>query len=137
MKTLPSILLTALCLAAMGASALADIQAPPMTGMGPTRKLGRGLSNLLWGFSELPYQIATVNDQEGNSAAAGYGVVKGLGRSLFRFGVGWYEILTFPAPCYKGSYRPPYQNYVPWAHGGFQEFPPELGFETRYYYTAP
>ena len=135
MKPLPSIFLAAVCLLTFGAIASADIQAPPMTGMGPTRKLGRGLSNLLYGITELPVTIAKINDQEGNSAALGYGVVKGLGRSLFRFGVGWYEIVTFPAPCYKSSYRPPYRSNIPWIQGGYEEFPPELGFESRYEYS--
>ena len=137
MKFLPSILLTAACIAALGTSAFADIQSPNMTGMGPTRKLGRGISNVLFGFTELPCTIATMNDQDGNSTTCGYGVVKGLGRSLFRFGVGWYEIFTFPAPCYKGSYRAPYASKVPWIQGGYEEFPPELGWESRYHYCAP
>ena len=127
-------LLTILLAVAFGAAAYADIQSPPMTDMGPTRKLGRGLANMLFGFSELPYTVATINDRQGNGAAWGYGVVKGFGRSLFRFGVGWYEILTFPAPCYKSSYRPPYPSNIPWTQGGYEEFPPELGFETRYEY---
>ena len=108
-----------------------------MTGMGPTRKLGRGLSNMLFGFTELPYTIATMNDREGNSTTAAYGVVKGLGRSLFRFGVGWYETVTFAVPCYKSSYRAPYHSNVPWVQGGYQEFPPELGWESRYSYCVP
>ena len=130
-------LLTILLAVAFGAAAYADIQSPPMVDMGPTRKLGRGLSNLLYGMTELPYTMNRINETEGNSAAFGYGVVKGLGRSLFRFGVGWYEILTFPAPCYKSSYRPPYPSTIPWTQGGYTEFPPELGFESRYDYCTP
>jgi putative exosortase-associated protein (TIGR04073 family) len=127
-------LLTILLAVAFGAAAYADIQAPPMTDMGPTRKLGRGLSNVLWGFSELPNTMCQINDTQGNSAAWGYGVVKGLGRSFFRFGVGWYEILTFPAPCYKNSYRPAYPANTPWALNTYKEFPPELGWESRFDY---
>ena len=52
----------------------ADIQDPPSNDYGPTRKLGRGLSNLVFGIAELPATIAKVNAREGNSAAAGYGV---------------------------------------------------------------
>ena len=130
-------LLTILLAVAFGAAAYADIQAPPMTDMGPTRKLGRGLSNVLFGITELPCTMDKINCTEGNSAAFGYGVVKGIGRTLFRFGVGWYEIISFPAPCYKSSYRPPYQSNVPWVQGGYEEFPPELGFESRYDYCVP
>jgi putative exosortase-associated protein (TIGR04073 family) len=128
-------LLTILLAVAFGAVAYADIQAPPMTDMGPTRKLGRGLSNMLFGFNELPATIVKVNKKEGNSAI-GYGVTKGLGRSLFRFGIGWYEIITFAAPCYKSSYRPPYRSNIPWINGGFEEFPPELGWNSAYDYTG-
>ena len=135
MKSLPSLLIAVASLAAFGGAAYADIQAPPTVDMGPTRKLGRGISNALWGFTELPYTMASINTTEGNSAAFGYDLVKGMGRSLFRFGVGWYEIFTFPAPCYKSSYRPVYVPVnTPWKLGDFQEFPPELGWESRYDY---
>lgn len=130
MKSLLSILL----ILVFGGAAYADIQSPPMTNMGPTRKLGRGFSNLLYGSSEILYTMDKVNEQEGNSAAFGYGLVRGIGRTFFRFGVGLYEIITFPVPCYKGSYRQPYASNIPWTNGGYQEFPPELGWETRYTY---
>lgn len=129
-------LLTILLAVAFGAVAYADIQAPPMTDMGPTRKLGRGISNVLFGFTELPSTMTKVNNKEGNSAAFSYGITKGVGRSLFRFGIGWYEIVTFPAPCYKSSYRAPYRSNIPWINGGFEEFPPELGWNSVYDYTG-
>ncbi|MCA1660269.1 MAG: hypothetical protein LC642_07010, partial [Verrucomicrobiaceae bacterium] len=62
-------------------SSPADIQDPPSNEYGPTRKLGRGISNVVFGVAELPVSIARVNSREGNSAAAGYGVVRGVGRS--------------------------------------------------------
>lgn len=34
--------------------ALADIQQPPSSEWGPTRKLGRGLGNICYGITELP-----------------------------------------------------------------------------------
>jgi len=119
------------------ALALADIHDPPANDYGPTRKLGRALANInpLSCLTEIPDTIATINEREGNSAAASYGVVKGFGRAFFRFGVGWYEFATWPFPTYKGSYRPPYPSNIPWIHGGYEEFPPELGFDTRYRYT--
>ena len=129
-------LLTILLAVAFGAVAYADIQAPPMTDMGPTCKLGRGISNVLFGFTELPNTMCKVNNKEGNSAAFSYGITKGVGRSLFRFGIGWYEIVTFPAPCYKSSYRAPYRSNIPWINGGFEEFPPELGWNSNYGFTT-
>ena len=62
-------------------------------------------------------------------------MVKGFGRFFFRMGAGWYEFLTWPMPTYKGSYRPFYRSNIPWIHGGYTEFPPELGFETQYRYS--
>ena len=76
-------------------SSFADIQDPPSNDYGPTRKLGRGLSNLLYGIAELPTTVAKVNDREGNSAAGGYGVVRGLGRSYMRFHAGLFESSAF------------------------------------------
>ena len=116
-------------------TALADIQDPPMNDYGPTRKLGRGLANLAFAGVEIIQNPAEINEREGNSAAWFYGGTKGMGRFVFRMGIGLYEIATHPFATYKGSYRPPYKSNIPWIHGGYEEFPPELGFESRYRYT--
>jgi len=133
MKTFFSFLL----LATLTTVAFADIQDPPANDFGPTRKLARGFANVipLTHLTELVNSVAILNEREGNSSAFTYGVVKGVGRSVFRFGVGWYELFTFPFPTYKGSYRPFYQSTIPYIHGGYDEFPPELGFESRYRYV--
>ncbi|MFL6537742.1 MAG: exosortase system-associated protein, TIGR04073 family, partial [Chthoniobacterales bacterium] len=75
--------------------AAADIQDPPSNDHGPTRKLGRGVSNVLFGWSEIPHTIAQVNEREGNSDAGGYGVVRGVGRAFMRFGTGVFDVVTF------------------------------------------
>jgi putative exosortase-associated protein (TIGR04073 family) len=124
-------LLLTLSLAAFALPAFADIQDPPMNDYGPTRKLGRGLSNILYGVTEFPTSIALINDREGNSAALSYGLVKGIGRTVFRIGSGVYELFTFPFPTYRSGFRPPYRANVPWIHGGYEEFPPELGWQTK------
>jgi putative exosortase-associated protein (TIGR04073 family) len=85
---------------AIATSALADIQDPPGNDYGPTRKLGRGIGNFLFASTELPNSICNVNRTEGNSAAASYGVVRGLGRSTARHFTGLYEIFTFAAPTH-------------------------------------
>jgi putative exosortase-associated protein (TIGR04073 family) len=126
---------TLLFLAFASATVLADIQDPPANDYGPTRKLGRGLANLLTAGTEVPNSMCLINEREDNSAAATYGVVKGFGRMFFRMGAGLYEIVTFPFPTYKASYRQFYRSNVPWIHGGYEEFPPELGFQTRYRYS--
>jgi putative exosortase-associated protein (TIGR04073 family) len=131
MKTL----LTATVVLGFATSCLADIQDPPSNDYGPTRKLGRGLSNLVFGIAELPVTIAKINEREGNSAAAGYGVVRGLGRSGARMGSGLFEFLTFPFPTKRRTYYPLLLPDVPYIHAGYQEFPPELGNESKYPYV--
>jgi putative exosortase-associated protein (TIGR04073 family) len=118
----------------VAATAMADIQQPPASDYGPTRKLGRALSNICFGSSELINSFVTINYDEGNSAAWSYGIVQGLGRTFERFGYGWYELALFPFPTHNGTYYPPYKSDIPWIYSGIQEFPPELGWETRYDY---
>lgn len=131
MKPLAGLLLTAL----LSLTALADIQDPPQNDFGPTRKLGRGLANIAFSLTEIPQNISQINEREGNAAALSYGTVRGIGRTLYRISLGVYEVFTFPAATYNGTYRPPYPANIPWIHGGFDEFPPEIGFETRYDYV--
>ena len=119
---------------AIATTALADIQDPPGNDYGPTRKLGRGVGNFLFASTELPNSICNVNRTEGNSAAASYGVMRGLGRSTARHFTGLYEIFTFAAPTNHNSYRTVLPNDIPWIHGGYSEFPPELGFESKHVY---
>src|SRR5215467_13587289 len=128
------ILLLALIGTAFAANTRADIQDPPGNDYGPMRKLGRGFSNFLFASTELPATICKVNRTEGSVAAAGYGVVRGLGRSTARHFTGLYEIFTFAAPTYHNSYRPVLPNDIPWIHAGYAEFAPELGNESKHTY---
>jgi putative exosortase-associated protein (TIGR04073 family) len=119
-----------------GASPLfADIQAPPQSDQGPTRKLGRGIGNMLYGSTEIFESMSDVNYAEGNSAAFSYGLVRGLGRTFARLGYGVFETVTFPFPTNHGTYKPPYNNNIQWLNSGYSEFPPEVGFETKYDYS--
>ena len=129
------ILLSLCALTALAASAFADIQDPPMNDQGPTRKLSRGLANIVFGSTEFFETLCLINEREGNSTAATYGLVKGVGRTLLRMRYGVYDVLTFPFPTTRSSYRAPYKSDIPWIHGGFEEFPPELGFQSRYRYV--
>src|SRR5215468_10974289 len=112
--------------------AFADIQDPPGNDYGPTRKLGRGLSNLFLAPAEITVSVCKVNTQEGKAAAAGYGVVRGLGRSATRHVAGLLEILTWPFPAWRESYYPLLPNDIQYIHAGYSEFPPELGNESKY-----
>lgn len=131
MKTL----LTLVVLAGLSSLALADIHDPPGNDFGPTRKLGRGISNILFGVTEVYDSFDKILVREGDSAAFSYGVVRGVGRMFFRMGSGVYEVTTFPFPSTRASYRPPYRLTPPWIHGGYEEFPPELGWDSRFDYT--
>ena len=127
--------IAAVLLLGLAAPCRADIHDPPSNDYGPTRKLGRGISNLLFGISELPNTVALVNEREGNSAAAGYGVVRGVGRSVMRIQAGLFEILTWPVPVVRGTYYPVLESDTHWIHAGYKEFPPELGNESKYPYA--
>lgn len=129
-------LLLSLAIALLAGTAFADIQEPPMRDHGPARKLGRAWANMLYSSSEVGDTMQRVNELEGNSAAATYGLVKGVGRWAIRIGAGVYEFVTYPFPVYKRSYRPVLRPNIPWVSGGFQEFPPEFGFQTRKRYTT-
>ncbi len=119
----------------LATAAFADIQAPPASDYGPTRKLARGFANIVFGVTEIPHQMEVNNGLEGNATGFSLGFVRGTGRMLARLGFGLYEVVLFPFPTQKGTYYPPYQSDIPWVHSGFSEFPPELGFETRYDYV--
>jgi putative exosortase-associated protein (TIGR04073 family) len=86
-------LVVAALIVGLARSCFADIQDPPSNDYGPTRKLGRGLSNFFFAPAEIPVTIAKINRDEGNAAAASYGVVRGLGSAGTRHVTGFLEIL--------------------------------------------
>jgi putative exosortase-associated protein (TIGR04073 family) len=116
----------------------ADIQAPPGADFTSGRKLGRAVSNILYGIVEIPEQMGRKTDSSGRKAGYSYGIVNGTGRALRRMGYGFYELFTFTCPTYRGTFKPPYESCgqdgrieMSPTHG-LSEFPPELGFETYY-----
>ena len=126
----------------MAGTTYADIQAPPASEYTATRKLGRAISNVLFAVEEIPTTMIRWTSAEGDNAGFSVGVVDGVGRTLSRVGYGFYELVTFWAPTYKCTYRPPYQGscgrsglkeYNTWS--GFSEFPEELGFQSKYDYS--
>jgi len=131
MKTL----LALAVIAGFAISAFADIQDPPSNDYGPTRKLGRGFSNFIIAPAEVFVTVTTINTYDGNAAANGYGVVRGVGRSAARHVAGLLEILTFPFPAWRESYYPILPSDIPYIHAGYSEFPPELGNESKYPYV--
>jgi putative exosortase-associated protein (TIGR04073 family) len=125
-------------LAALTVFVSADIHAPPGSTYTSQRKLGRALSNILYGIVEIPEQIVRKNEAYGRKAGWTYGAVDGTSRALRRVGYGFYELFTFTCPTYRGTFKPPYErcgedNRIEMnVHDGLSEFPPELGFESYF-----
>jgi putative exosortase-associated protein (TIGR04073 family) len=120
----------------IGSLAMADIQSSPGAKWTWTRKLSRGLANVIYG----PMEIFTVWNRtlrsDGSSAAGLDTPIEGIKRSLVRAGYGVFEIVTCPVPAYKGTYNPPYYRKAridPWK--GYDEFPPQLGIQTQAGYS--
>ncbi len=122
--------------------ASADIQAPPASEYTPACMLGRTIANIIKSIEEIPMGIIYWNSREGNYAGFSVGIVDGTANMVERMGYGIYELVTFWAPTYKCTYRPPYQGrcgvsglkeYNPTT--GMSEFPAELGFQSYYNYS--
>ena len=75
----------------------------------PIHKMGRGVVNVLTGWIELPKQIHLGSQEDNPIAGLGRGVLKGLGLTVLRGGVGIYEALTFPLP-YPKEFASPYEQ---------------------------
>jgi len=116
----------------------ADIQAPPGSTYTSSRKLGRAVSNIIYGFMEIPEQLGRKSEEVGRKGGSTYGAVDGTSRCLRRLGYGFYELITFTCPTYRGTFKPPYErcgedNRIEMnVHDGLSEFPPELGYETYF-----
>lgn len=131
-------LLTALVFCAIAGTAAADIQAPPGSEYTASRKLSRALGNIIYGFVEIPEQVVRKTEAHGNIEGYTFGFVEGTNRALKRLGYGFYELVTFTCPTYRGTFRPPYEkcgadNRIEMdVTNGLSEFPPQLGFEGYY-----
>jgi len=132
------LLVTAAAFASLFGIVAADIHAPPGSNYTSGRKLGRAISNILYGLVEIPEQIVRKSDNYGRKAGYSYGVVDGTSRAMRRLGYGFYELFTFTCPTYRGTFKPPYEscgqdNRIEMnVHEGLSEFPPELGFESYF-----
>ena len=131
------LLVIASAFASLTMLAPADIQAPPGSTYTSTRKLGRALSNILYGFMEIPEQMVRKTEQYGRKSMP-YGTLDGTHRAFRRLGYGFYELFTFTCPTYRGTFKPPYErcgedNRIEMnPHDGLSEFPPELGAESYF-----
>jgi putative exosortase-associated protein (TIGR04073 family) len=130
-----------LAVLALGGVASADIQAPPGSNYTSTRKLGRALGNIIYGFVEIPSQIVLKTKTDDSSAGWSYGAVDGTSRTLKRLTYGFYELFTFTCPTYRGTFKPPYErcgedNRIQMnPKDGLSEFPPQLGGPGQFFHT--
>ncbi|MEN8847420.1 MAG: exosortase system-associated protein, TIGR04073 family [Akkermansiaceae bacterium] len=122
----------------LAAPVFGDIQAPPGSKYTSTRKLGRAVSNILYGVMEIPERIVRTASVDGSKAAYSVGVVDGTRRAFHRMGYGFYELFTFHSPTYHGTFKPPYTHCGSDDRiemnpaQGLSEFPPELGAESYF-----
>lgn len=125
-------ILVALLLVAFTSVGVADIHEPPKTKYTKTRKLGRGVANILYGWTEIPTSMTRAGELHTEQSAGimtAY-MFQGIQRAGARLKFGFYEVINFQRPLYKDSYRPPMPdiNYLPIQ--GYEEFPPQIGFLT-------
>ncbi len=138
MKKLIAIASTVIALSGLAA---ADIQAPPGSQYTASRKLGRAISNIVYGFVEIPEQVVRKTETYGSKGGYAFGAVDGTNRELRRLGYGFYELFTFACPTYRGTFRPPYErcgsdNRIEMnVADGLSEFPPQLGAESYFRHT--
>ncbi len=90
-------------------AALWGVCASPARAQDPIHKMGRGLTNVLTGWIELPKQVHLGSQQDRPLAGLSWGLVKGLGMTVLRSGLGVYEAVTFPIP-YPKEFASPYER---------------------------
>ena len=86
------------------------LYSPAAWAQDPIHKMGRGVVNLLTGWIELPKQIHLGTQEDNPVSGLGWGLVKGVGLTLLRSGVGIYEAVTFPIPYYPKDFASPYER---------------------------
>lgn len=129
--------LAVIVLVAFSSVSFADIHEPPKTRYTKTRKFARGISNILYGWTEVPTTMHRWGERHTEQASGIMfaGFMQGTQRAGARLKYGFYELINWQKPLYKDSYRPsmPDIDYLPWR--GYEEFPPQIGFLTTVGYT--
>ncbi len=82
--------------------------APAAWAQDPIHKMGRGMVNVLTGWIELPKQLDRGRREDNPLTGLSSGIMKGVGLTLLRAGVGVYEVVTFPLP-YPTQFASPYE----------------------------
>ena len=129
-------LLLAFTALALSSTAFGDIQSPPGHHYNWSRKLSRGVGNLLFGPFEYISVWSKTNQSDGAVAAASDFLVEGTKRMFIRVGYGLYETATFPVPSWKLTYRPAYhhkEELDKW--WGYTQFAPQIGSRSEVPYS--
>lgn len=85
------------------------LMAAPAYAQDPIHKAGRGLTNVVTCWLEIPKGIHLGTQEENPVAGAALGVLRGGWLGVTRLAVGAYEALTFPLP-YPRGYASPYEG---------------------------
>ena len=62
------------------------------------RKCGRGISNVLFGWVDVPAEMNRTAENTGEAGSFIVGSLKGIAKMVGRMAVGVYEVCTFPVP---------------------------------------
>lgn len=82
---------------------------PAAMAQDPIHKAGRGLTNFLTCWIEIPKNFHLGTQEENPVLGAGWGLVKGSGLAITRLVVGAYEAVSFMVP-YPKDYASPYEG---------------------------
>jgi putative exosortase-associated protein (TIGR04073 family) len=94
-------------------------------GDSPATKLGRGITNAVTGWLEIPKHtlVGTFNCNVNPLEGLAVGFIRGTGRAIERTGVGIYEAVTFPLPGFGPLLCPEYVSLEPncmnWRYGNY------------------
>jgi putative exosortase-associated protein (TIGR04073 family) len=89
----------------------------------PGDKALRGLAAMATPFLEIPGNVSRTTDREGAVAGWTEGLARGIGMSVVRPPIGFYELVTAPFPAPRG-YEPILEPEYPWSY--FRERDPGL-----------
>jgi putative exosortase-associated protein (TIGR04073 family) len=81
----------------------------------PGDKALRGLAAIATPFLEIPGNISRTWDREGAVAGWTEGLARGIGMSVVRPPIGFYELVTAPFPAPRG-YEPILRPEYPWSY---------------------
>lgn len=88
---------------------------------GSTRKLGRGLANVVSAPLELLREPSLVSSKDGGLASVTVGVVRGITSAIIREGAGLVEVLTFYMPIPVADFQPLVKPEFIFVHGSWAE----------------